>query len=101
MKTGKQKEITVAQVKISANKLLRLKHKRQLVATQTIPLRATLKKFILQNGVTLERFSRTTHPGSDTVKHALSKIKRGYFYDLTLSHLHQLAHTLLNVRWEG
>lgn len=96
----KQRKVTVIQVKALADKLLALEYQRRQSMNQTIPLRATLKKFILQNGVALERYSRGKHPGSVILQFALSKIKRGYFYDLTLCNLHELAHTLLNVRWE-
>jgi len=101
MKTKKQREITSVQIKTAEKKLIVLEHRRQHTASQTIPLRAILKKFILQNGVALERFSRGEHPGSDKIRWAISKIKRGYFYDATLKHLVEIAHILNVIKWEG
>jgi len=82
--------------------LIILEGRRRRAVAQTIPLRAKLKKFIMQNGVALERFSRggSVRPGSDRIKWAISKIKRGYFYDATLKHLIEIAHILNVVKWE-
>lgn len=100
MKVKKQRKITAIQLRAVEKKLKILEQQRQRIAARTIPLRATLKEFILQNGIALERYSRAAHPGSARLTWALSKIKRGYFYDATLKRLVAIAHILDNVKWE-
>lgn len=95
-----KRKITIAQVRALEKKLIVLEDRRQQVVHQTTPLKATLRKFIQQNAVAIQRYADRHGPGSSKLHWALDKIKRGYFGDAKLKDLIEIAHILKSVRWE-